>query len=146
MFGYIRSASCLLSSGGWNSVGMWVAFPPYQPWSRSGQGEGKLEQSSLAGHQGAPSCRQLPSHSPAMESCKYHWCEIVICALFASSEESRLLHAPIQAMPMLSVWMRGTGLRAQVEPAGTTAHTESSTNLPGRGCSEPWFHICPEHQ
>jgi hypothetical protein len=36
---------------------------------------------------------------------------------------------PTKAIPTLSVWMRGMGLRAHVLPFGTTGQTESSTYL-----------------
>ena len=116
----LHQPSCLLSSGGWNSVGMCVAFPPYQPWSISGQGVGKFEQSSLSGHlnSGAPSCLQTWPGGPVGPQ-----------------------HPPTKAMPMLSSWIRGIGLRAHVDPLGTTGHTESSTNRPLSGCSVPLFHI-----
>ena len=50
-------------------------------------------------------------------------------------------HPPTKAIPMLSVWILGTGFRAQVEPFGTTGHTESSTNMPLIGWRVPLFHI-----
>lgn len=51
-------------------------------------------------------------------------------------------HVPTNAMPTLSVWIRGTGFRAQVLPFGTTGHTESSTYFaaPGIGYKVPLFH------
>ena len=42
---------------------------------------------------------------------------------------------------MLSVWMRGIGLRAHVEAGGTTGHTLASTNAPLMGRSVPLFHM-----
>jgi hypothetical protein len=93
----------------------------YQPSSIAGQGVGNCWQSSFSLHHPAPSC----AHTPGGPALLGRW--------------SR--HFPTKAIPMLSVWIRGMGLRAQVLPFGTTAQTLSSTNFPVIGYRLPLFHM-----
>ena len=142
----LHHPSCRLSSGSTNSVGMCVEFPPYldlvfvfvfvfrhveigikehapphQPLSMSGQGVGKFEQSFLSGHHGAPACL----HTWGTTITQSYECILLrgtffvfVFFLVQTSPGGPFCpqQPPTKAIPMLSVWILGTGLRAHVEP------------------------------
>ena len=90
----------------------------------SGQGVGKFEQSFLSGHHGAPACLHTWGATIA-QSCNCILLTITffvfVCLCLVQTSPGGPFwpqQPPTKAIPMLSVWIRGTGLRAHVEPFG----------------------------
>mmetsp|Transcript_19335 Transcript_19335/g.62693 ORF Transcript_19335/g.62693 Transcript_19335/m.62693 type:complete len:314 (+) Transcript_19335:148-1089(+) len=97
----------------------WSSLPPVAQPPSPGCASQSNQPRSTSGH-GEGNCWQSP-----------------LAALHGPRRGGPSVHSPSRAKPRLSVLMRGTGLRAHVEPSGRTA--EPLTKLPRMGRRVPLF-------